>query len=99
MHDTLPLLIELLESRTVALSSRFLRSSDFMFRLSPILPLNRAKDERQANWLRGFYLAETSEGVRGLIGAADPATMTRVQIASDNAIQSSRDWDQLLHGV
>jgi hypothetical protein len=70
-----------------------------MLQLSPILPLNNSKDERQADWLRAFYLVETNEGVRGLIGAADPTNLTKVQVPSNNANLSSKRWDELLHGV
>jgi hypothetical protein len=70
-----------------------------MVRLSPILPLTQGENERRANRLPAFYLAETIAGIRGIIGAADPKALTRAQVASSGATQNSKSWDELLHCV
>jgi hypothetical protein len=90
--------VELLKSPTVAQSSRFLRHPDFMVQLSPILPLLQAKNESRTNRLPAFYLAETIEGIQGIVGVADPRSLGRVQFAA-NAAENSKVWDELLHVV
>ena len=70
-----------------------------MVQLSPILPLLQEKNERQTDRLPAFYLAETTDGIRGIIGAADPTTLCRVQVASSKAVRPTESWDELLHGV
>jgi hypothetical protein len=69
-----------------------------MVQLSPILPLIQGENERRANRLPAFYLAETIEGIQGIIGAADPKALTRVQVGG-GALPNPKSWDELLHGA
>ncbi len=67
-----------------------------MVRLLPILPPNRGKYERKTTPLPAFYLADTSDGLRGVLGAVDPKILTRVQRA---ATDPAPRLNNVFHGV
>jgi hypothetical protein len=71
-----------------------------MVRLLPILPLPWGKFERKTKPLPAFYLAETSDGSRGVLGAIEPKTLLRIQRSvSSAAVPRSYDEFSVFHGV
>ena len=67
--------------------------------LSPILLPNEKKNERQTKGLRGFYLVETSSGLKGIVGAIDPKALKRVQEPGPESAPRLKKPGKLFHAV
>jgi hypothetical protein len=67
--------------------------------LSPILLPNEKKNERHTKGLRGFYLVETSSGLKGIVGAIDPKALKRVQEPGSESARRLKKPGKLFHAV
>jgi hypothetical protein len=67
--------------------------------LSPILLPNEKKNERHTKGLRGFYLVETSSGLKGIVGAIDPKALKRVQEPGSESARRLKTAGKLFHAV
>jgi hypothetical protein len=70
-----------------------------MVQLLPIVPPRRGKFERKTTPLPAFYLADTSDGSRGVWGAVNPESLIKIQSPTVGIAPWSSDENSLFHGV